>query len=135
MKIFELMANLLIVLVSLLGFIRGMEWIVRSSHSLQQSSDIYITINQYMDIQSLGWLLVIASIVLFSAVFIKGSSAYISMIIGGIGIGTIFLFYGLVTVEAATLISTYYTMLTVSIYGYLLAGIGASALWKIKRKK
>ncbi|WP_440868126.1 hypothetical protein [Staphylococcus shinii] len=88
-----------------------------------------------MDIQSLGWLLVIASIVLFSAVFIKGSSAYISMIIGGIGIGTIFLFYGLVTVEAATLISTYYTMLTVSIYGYLLAGIGASALWKTKRKK
>lgn len=135
MKIFELMANLLIVLVSVLGFVRGMEWIVRSSQSLQQSSDIYITIDQYMDIQSLGWLLVIASIVLFSTVFTKGSPAYISMIIGGIGIGTIFLFYGLVTVGSATLISTYYTMLTVSIYGYLLAGIGALALWKTKRKK
>ena len=129
------MANLLIVLVSVLGFMRGLEWVVRSNEVLKDSSDIYIKLSQFMDINTLGWLLIIGSIVLFISVFVKKETGYILLVIGGFSVGTCFLMYGMISVETATLLSTYYTMISIGLYDYVIASIGGIALWKIKKKK
>ena len=114
---------------------RGLEWVVRSNEVLKNSSDIYIKLSQFMDIDTLGWLLIIASIILFLSVFVKKETGYILLIIGGFSVGTCFLMYGMISVETATLLSTYYTMISIGLYGYVLASIGGIALWKIKKKK
>lgn len=129
------MAHLLVVLISVLGFMRGLEWVVRSSEVLRNSSDIYVKLSQFMDIDTLGWLLIIASIVLFLSVFVKKEAGYILLIIGGFSVGTCFLMYGMVSVENATLISTYYTMISIGLYAYVLASIGGIALWKMRKTK
>jgi len=134
-RIYELMANLLIVLVSVLGFMRGLEWVIRSEEVLKNSSDIYVKLSQIMDIDTLGWLLIIASIILFLSVFVKKEAGYILLIIGGFAVGTCFLMYGMISVETANLLSTYYTMISVGLYGYVLASIGGIALWKTTKKK
>ncbi|HJG39055.1 MAG TPA: hypothetical protein K8V44_04545 [Staphylococcus saprophyticus] len=129
------MANLLIMLVSVLGLMRGLEWVVRSSEVLKNSSDIYMKLSQIMDIDTLGWLLIIASVVLFISVFVKKEAGYVLLVIGGLSVGTCFLMYGMISVETATLLSTYYTMISIGLYGYVLASIGGIALWKTRKKK
>lgn len=134
-KINEIMSNLLILLVAILGAIRGIEWVVRSNETLVKASKIYVTISQVIDIQSLGWLMLISAAVLASTIFISGRVRYISLVIGGFGLGSIFLFYGMASTEFANLIATYYTFVSLGLYGYVLAGLGAIALWKTRQKK
>lgn len=134
-KINEIMSNLLILLLSILGLIRAIEWIGRSNEALVKASKIYVTINQIVDIQSLGWLMLISSLVLLSTIFIPGRIKYVSMLIGSASVGFIFLFYGMASTEFANLIATYYTFVTLGLYGLLLSGIGGIALWKTKQKK
>lgn len=129
------MSNLLILLVAILGAIRGIEWVLRSNETLVKASKIYITISQIIDIQSLGLLMLISSVVLVSTIFISGRIRYVSLVIGGFALGSIFLFYGMASTEFANLIATYYTFVSLGLYGYVLAGLGVIALWRTRRKK
>lgn len=122
-------------LVAILGAIRGIEWVARSNETLVKASKIYVTISQIIDIQSLGWLMLISAAVLASTIFISGRIRYVSLVIGGFALGSIFLFYGMASTEFANLIATYYTFVSVGLYGYVLAGLGVIALWKTRRKK
>lgn len=135
MRIYELLANLLIVLLSAFGVMRGLEFIVRGESAMQNTSKIYIKLSQYADIQAIGWFLLTASIVLLCSVFIKGNTSYVLLIIGGLCAGSVHLFYGMVATDTAKLIATYYTILTLGLYQYILAGIGVISLWKIKQNK
>lgn len=135
MRIYELLANLLIVLLSAFGVMRGLELIVRGESAMQDASKIYIELSQYADIQAIGWFLLTASIVLLCSVFIRGNTSYVLLIIGGLCAGSVHLFYGMVATESAKVIATYYTTLTLGLYQYILAGIGVISLWKIKQNK
>ena len=134
-KINEIMSNLLILIVAILGAIRGIEWIARDGETLVKASKIYLTISQIVDIQSLGLLMLISSAVLLSTIFISGRVRYVSLIIGGFATGSIFLFYGMASTEFANLMATYYTFVTLGLYGYVLAGLGVIALWRTRQKK
>lgn len=129
------MSNLLILLISILGAIRGFEWIARDGETLVKASKIYVTIGQVIDVQSLGWLMLVSAAVLVSTIFISGRVRYVSLVIGGFATGSIFLFYGMASTEFANLIATYYTFVSIGLYGYVLAGLGAIALWRTRRKK
>ena len=129
------MSNLLILLISILGAIRGFEWITRDNETLVKASKIYVTISQVIDIQTLGWLMLISAAVLLSTIFISDRVRYVSMIIGGFATGTIFIFYGMASTEFANLLATYYTFVTLGLYGYILCGLGGIALWRTKKKK
>lgn len=45
------MSNLLILLISILGAIRGFEWISRDNETLVKASKIYLTISQVIDLK------------------------------------------------------------------------------------
>lgn len=128
------MSNLLILLLSVMGIMRGVEFIVRSEQSMKSASNLYIKLSQYADIQVIGWFLVTFSIVLLASIFTKDKTGYVLLLIGGLATGSVHLFYGLVAVEGAKVIATYYTNLTLGIYQYILAGIGVISLWKTKNK-
>ena len=134
-KINEIMSNLLILLISILGAIRGFEWITRDGETLVKASKIYVTIGQIIDVQSLGWLMLVSAAVLLSTIFIPGRVRYVSLVIGGFATGSIFLFYGMASTEFANLMATYYTFVSIGLYGYVLAGLGVIALWRTRRKK
>ena len=129
------MSNLLILFISILGAIRGFEWITRDGETLVKPSKIYVTISQIIDVQSLGWLMLVSAAVLASTIFISGRIRYVSLVIGGFATGSIFLFYGMASTEFANLIATYYTFVSIGLYGYVLAGLGAIALWRTRQKK
>lgn len=135
MRIYELLANLLIVILSAFGFMRGLEMVIRGENSLQNASNVYLKMSQYADIQSIGWFLITGSIVLLASVFIKGSASYILLIIGGLACGSVHLGYGLLATESAKVIATYYQNLTLGIYQYILAVIGVISLWKTKKNR
>lgn len=135
MKLYELLANLLIVLLSAMSAMRGLEFIIRGEKALQNASQLYIKLSQYIDIQSMGWGLLVGSLILLASVFTKGNTAFVFMIIGGGTLSLIFLFHGMVAVDSAKVISTYYTSLTLSIYQFIIFGIGVYGLWKTHKKK
>ena len=134
-KIHEIMSNLLILLISILGAIRGFEWISRDGETLVKASKIYLTISQVIDLQTLGWLMLISVAVMVSTIFISGRVRYVSMVIGGFAVGSIFIFYGMASTEFANLVATYYTFVTLGLYGYILCGLGVIALWRTRKKK
>ena len=129
------MSNLLILLIAILGAIRGFEWITRDSETLVKASKIYLTIAEIMDVQTLGWLMLISAVVIASTIFISGRARYVSMVIGGFATGTIFIFYGMASTEFANLIATYYTFISIGLYGYILCGLGVITLWRTRKKK
>lgn len=129
------MSNLLILLIAILGAIRGFEWITRDSETLVKASKIYLTITQVMDVQTLGWLMLISAAVMASTIFISGRVRYVSMVIGGFATGSIFIFYGMASTEFANLIATYYTFVSIGLYGYILCGLGVIVLWRTRKKK
>lgn len=135
MRIYELLANLLIILLSAFGVMRGLEFVIRGDCAMQSASKVYINLSHYADIQSIGWFLLIASVVMLCSVFMKGKGAYILLIIGSLCAGSVFLFYGMVATESAKVIATYYTTITIGLYQYILAGIGVISLWKIIKNK
>lgn len=135
MRVYELLANLLILLLSVFGIMRSLEWIIRGNASLKNASEIYVKMSQYIDIQSMGWFLLTASIVLLISIFVRGNTAYTLLIIGGIGAGTANMFYGLLSTESAQLLFTYYSTITIGMYLYILATVGVIGLWKTKMKK
>lgn len=135
MRTHELLANLLIVLLGAMGLMRGAELIIRSENSLQRSARLYTELSQYVNLQSIGWFLVTASIVLITSVFVKGRTAYILMLIGGICAGSVHIFYGLVATEGAKVVATYYTTLTIGIYQYIIATVGVMGIWKNSKNK
>lgn len=129
------MSNLLILLISILGALRGFEWISRDNETLVKASKIYLTIGQVIDLQTLGWLMLISAAVMASTIFISGRVRYVSMVIGGFAVGSIFIFYGMASTEFANLVATYYTFVTLGLYGYILCGLGVIALWRTRKKK
>lgn len=135
MRTYELLAKLLIVLLSAFGIMRGSEWIVRGEASMKNASKLYIELSQYVDLKSLGWLLVIFSIMLLISVFISSVPAFVLMAISGLVVGSIHVFYGIIATEGAKVVATYYTTLTLGIYQYIICAVGVINLWKIKRKQ
>lgn len=134
MKVYELMAKLLVLLLSAFGYMRGSEFIVRGDQSMKNASDIYIKLSHYIDVQSVGWLLIISSTFLFIAIFTRTELSSYFLLVGGLTTGTIHIFYGLIAVEEARVIATYYTTLSIGIFQYILAYIGGVSIWKIKKK-
>lgn len=135
MKHHELLAQLLIILLASFGIMRAFEWISRSTAELKHASDIFVGLNQYVDIQTTGWLLLLGSLILLTSVFIRGRAAYILMILGSLIFGFIHLFYAGVASQSALLLETVYRANTLGVFGLLVAGIGVWALWQTMKKK
>ena len=107
----------------------------KDNETLVKASKIHLTISQVIDIQTLGWLMLISAAVMASTIFISGRVRYVSMVIGGFAVGSIFIFYGMASTEFANLVATYYTFVSLGLYGYILCGLGVIALWRTRKKK
>lgn len=135
LKVYELMANLLIVLIAAMAIMRGFELIVRSPSSLEAASNIYIAIGSVMDLQTFGSLLVLSASILLTSVFFRGAVSYVMMVMGALGVGFLHVLYGMASSESAKLVATYYTTTTIGIFAFIVATIGGVALWQIFKKK
>lgn len=135
MKHYELLAQLLIVLLASFGLMRAFEWTSRSSEQLKQASDIYITLDKYMDIQTVGWILLIGSIILLASVFTRGMKAHVMMVVGSLTFGIINLYYGAAASQDALLIETVYRSNLLGVFGLIVASIGVWSLWQTTKKK
>lgn len=135
-KVYELMANLLVVLIASMAMMRGLELAMRAPASLKDASSIYIEIAKVMDLQTFGLMLVLFSVILLTSVFFRGTVSYIMMVMGSLGVGFLHVIYGMASSESAKLVATYYTTTTIGIFAFIVATIGGIALWQIfKRKK
>ena len=128
----ELLANLFIILVATLGGIRGLEWMISDSYKLGNVAQLYEFMSNIADIQSLGWILLVASILIFIAAFLKGKVAYIFLLFGGVSGAFVHYIYALASIEGANLFTTYYTALVLAAAQLILALVGGIMLWKKK---
>ena len=135
MKQNQLLANLLILLIVAMGFVRAFEWIIRSSDKLEQLSDIYIAMSHVVDINSAGWLLMVSCIVLGLSMFSRGIIANYFMLVGGTMTGIILTIYAMIASENALLLATSYSIGTVGLMAFTVAIIGGVAIWKTRTKK
>lgn len=124
---------LLNIMISGMGVIKGYAWIAADKNYLQDASPIYIKMAKYMDIQAVGWLLLIVSIVLFLSEFMKEKAQQymfsISTFIGSI----IHITYAMIGVGSANIFTTYYTSMLVGIVMFIMFVMGVLELWKTKR--
>lgn len=114
---------------------RGSEMVIRGENSMQSAAKLYIKLSEYVDIQSIGWLLLMSSVLLVFAAFTENKTSFLLLAIGGLSAGTVHIFYGLVAVEGAKVVATYYTTLTLGIYEYILCAVGVMGLWKLNKSK
>lgn len=135
MRVDSLLAKLLIILLSAFGIMRGSEMVIRGENSMQNAAKLYIKLSEYVDIQSIGWLLLSSSLLLAISVFTEGTITFLLLTIGGLTTGTVHIFYGLVAVEGAKVVATYYTTLTLGIYEYIICAVGVMGLWKTNKNK
>lgn len=126
----ELFSNLFIILVASLTLIRGIEWIVTDYQYLTNVSNIYLAIEDYINLQTFGWLLVISSVNLVCATLSKKIEIYYFLAMGGF-VGAISqLFYAMISIDHAQLFSTYYTALVLAFAQFILFFIGVVGIWK-----
>lgn len=130
-----IMSNLLILMIVAMAFMRAYEWVVRSSAKLEQLSDIYATMSHVIDINSAGWLLLIASVTLGASIFVGGRGGQALLLIGGLGVGSIMIMYSMIASANALLFATSYTVGTIGIASLLIAAMGGIALWNSRKKK
>lgn len=135
MRVESLLSKLLIVLLGAFGLMRGFEMVIRGENSMQSAAKLYIKLSEYVDIQSIGWLLLMSSVLLVLAAFTENKTSFLLLAIGGLAAGTVHIFYGLVAVEGAKVVATYYTTLTLGIYEYILCAVGVMGLWKLNKSK
>ena len=115
-----------------LGFIRGADWIRTENEHLKSVSDIYIKMSEVMDINTLGWLLVLFSVLLFLSLFFDESVESWFCVVGGFVCGTIYLLYGMISVDNSDLAATYYIGFLTAVMDYVIFITGVVNLWKIK---
>ncbi|WP_433912374.1 hypothetical protein [Staphylococcus sp. LKG3-3] len=126
---------LLNVLTSGMGVIRAYAWIATEKNSLENTSPIYVKMNEYMDIQAMGWLLMIASIVLFLSEFMKETAQKYMYIISTFIGSIVNVLFGMIGVDNANIFTTYYTSMLVGIVMFIMFMLGVLDLWKTKRSQ
>lgn len=123
---------LLNIIISGMGVIKGYAWIAADKDYLQDASPIYVKMAEYLDIQAMGWLLLIVSIVLFLSEFMKEKAQQymfaISTFIGSI----INITYAMIGVGSANIFTTYYTSMLVGIVMFIMFVMGVLNIWKTK---
>lgn len=131
----EIELLLLNIMISGMGVIRSYAWITADEDYLENASPIYIKMSEYMDIQAMGWLLMIASIVLFLSEFMKETAQkymyVVSTFIGSI----IHVVYAMIGVENANIFTTYYTSMLVGIVMFIMFMLGVLDIWKTKHSQ
>ena len=132
---YELLSNLLIVLLVANGVLRSWDFIIMDTKTLESVSPLYVTLAQYIDIHALGWLFLLFSLTLFLSIFFKGQTGYIFLVLGALGAGIIHLIFGVVASDGAVLFVTYYFMLLCGVIQFILVLVGGIQLWKIKQLK
>ena len=132
---YELLSNLLIVLLVANGVLRSWDFITMDTKTLESVSPLYVTLAQYIDIHALGWLFLLFSLTLFLSIFFKGQTGYIFLVLGALGAGIIHLIFGVVASDGAVLFVTYYFMLLCGVIQFILVFVGGIQLWKIKQLK
>ena len=132
---YELLSNLLIVLLVGNGVLRSWDFIIMDTKTLESVSPLYVTLAQYIDIHALGWLFLLFSLTLFLSIFFKGQTGYIFLVLGALGAGIIHLIFGVVASDGAVLFVTYYFMLLCGVIQFILVFVGGIQLWKIKQLK
>lgn len=132
---YELLSNLLIVLLVANGVLRSWDFITMSTSNLEQVSPLYVTLAQYIDIHALGWLFLLFSLMLFLSIFFKGQTGYIFLVLGALGAGITHLIFGVIASDGAVLFVTYYFMLLCGVIQFILVFVGGIQLWKIKQLK
>lgn len=135
MKKQELLAQLFIISIAAFGLMRAFEWISRGKGELKNASDIYVELNKYLDIQTTGWLLLISSIILLAAVFTRGRTTDLLLIIGGLIFGIIQLVYAAIAANDALLLETVYRANLLGVFGIIIVVIGGISLWRTRKKK
>lgn len=125
--------DILILSTGVSGIIKSSEWINAAPTKFQSVTAFYRSINQIIDLQTVGWFLLISSLLLLSSVFIRTPNEYRLMILGGLFSGIIYFIYGILAVDQATLYTTYYNNLLNGWVQILIAGMGAISLWKTKK--
>lgn len=132
---YELLSNLLIVLLVANGVLRAWDFITMNTGQLENVSPLYVTLAQYIDIHALGWLFLLFSLTLFLSIFFKGQTGYIFLVLGALGAGIIHLIFGVIASDGAVLFVTYYFMLLCGVIQFILVFVGGIQLWKIKQLK
>lgn len=126
-------SRLLIILLAGMGLVRSGAFIFIDKEHLRNVSDLYIKMEELLDIQTIGWFLFLFSFVLFLSAFFRGFISQLLLVIGAIVCGTIHILFGMVGVDTANLPSTYYSNLFIGVVQYLVFILGVVELWKNKQ--
>lgn len=129
-----LLANLYILLVALMGMIRGYEWKIKNTEDLEHISRLYIVMGGIIDTELLGAILLIASFFILISAFLKHVILYGFLTVGGFVSAVVMCVFAISSVEGASLFSTYYTALLLMFSELSLAAIGLIGLWNHKTK-
>lgn len=131
----EIELLLLNIMISGMGVIRSYAWITADEDYLENASPIYIKMSEYMDIQAMGWLLMIASIVLFLSEFMKETAQKYMYIVSTFVGSIIHVVYAMIGVENANIFTTYYTSMLVGIVMFIMFMLGVLDIWKTKHSQ
>lgn len=128
----EILVKLFVLLLSGLGFLRSFTWITADTNNLKSVSDLYIKMSDYMDIHTIGWFLLIFSIIVFISAFFDAPNGYVMLTIGALGSGVIHITFAMISVETANVASTYYINMLIGFIQILVSLTGVFAAWKTK---
>lgn len=131
----EIELLLLNIMISGMGVIRSYAWITADEDYLENASPIYIKMSEYMDIQAMGWLLMIASIVLFLSEFMKETAQKYMYVVSTFVGSIIHVVYAMIGVENANIFTTYYTSMLVGIVMFIMFMLGVLDIWKTKHSQ
>lgn len=126
---------LLNIMISGMGVIRAYAWIIADEDYLENASPIYVKMGEYTDIQAMGWLLMIVSIVLFLSEFMKEKAQQYMYVISTFIGGIINIVFAMIGVENANIFTTYYTSMLVGIIMIIMFMLGVLDIWKTKRSQ
>lgn len=118
-----------------MGVIKGYAWIAADKDYLQHASPIYVKMAKYMDIQAMGWLLLIVSIVLFLSEFMKEKAQQYMFVISTFIGSIINITYAMIGVENANIFTTYYTSMLVGIVMFIMFMLGVLNIWRTKNSQ
>lgn len=85
-----------------------------------------------MDIRTIGWFLLIFSIIVFLSAFFDAPNGYFMLTVGTLGSGVIHITFAMISVETANVPSTYYINMFIGFIQILVSITGVFAVWKTK---
>lgn len=128
----DLRMLLLIVMLSGFSFVRASGWAISGDTKLKHTSDIYVKMSAYVDISTIGWVLLIFSMLLFLSEFVRSDLSTYLLCISTLACSFIHLLFGMISVDSASLFTTYYSNMLVGIVHFLLFITGVIDIWKTK---